>query len=151
MNRYLVDSNSSGDRLSLSEQVISDGLAQLYDNHEFSLRDYEGKTSDTSKSLSVLLSKIENMPMQEMTGDPEDLLIYDIGAGDGRIAIPLAMTGATVAGIDYSRRMAEDSKSRPKDFVDAIENNKDDHLVARSLFKSLETLRLSQGLVSASV
>lgn len=136
LNRYFADNVPSGERLSLSEQVISDGLAKLYNNQEFSLRDYEGKTSDTSRSLSALLHEMNEMPAQEMTGDPEERLIYDIGAGDGRIAIPLALSGANVVGIDYSERMVADSRTRPIEFARTLRNGEDDHLAdsARSAF-----------------
>lgn len=127
--KYLADSNISGDKLSLSEQDISNRLAKLYDNQEFSLRDYEGKTSDTSRSLGALLQAIEDMPPQEATGDPDQCLIYDIGAGDGRIAIPLALDGNKVVGIDYSERMVADSKTRPLQFAEAYRRRKTDHLL----------------------
>jgi len=129
LSRYLMDTAETGDRLSVSEQVISDGLTRLYNNKEFSLRDYEGKTSDTTQSLVALLKGIGEMPSQETTGDPSELLIYDIGAGDGRIAIPLALSGCRVVGIDISQRMIDDSKTRPGEIIDAIRSKRPDHLV----------------------
>lgn len=129
LNRYFTDTRASGESISLSEQVISDGLARLYNNQEFSLRDYEGKTSDTSRSLDVLLHSLDEMIPQEMTGDPQERLIYDIGAGDGRVAIPLALSGANVVGIDYSERMVADSRERPTEFTRALRSGEPDHLV----------------------
>lgn len=139
INKYLVDSRSSGEALSLSEQVISDGLANLYNSNEFSLRDYEGRTSDTSKSIEMFFRSLEGMRSQESTGDPKELLVYDIGAGDGRIAIPLALAGCRVVGIDNSERMVADSKKRPHEFIRALRGGEDDHLV-RSTKDSFEAL-----------
>ncbi|MEK7097897.1 MAG: class I SAM-dependent methyltransferase, partial [Patescibacteria group bacterium] len=147
LSRYLSDEVPSGDRLAMSEQVISDGLAQLYNNQEFSLRDYEGKTTDTSLSLTKLLESIDEMTSQKATGDPEERLVYDIGAGDGRIAIPLALSGCKVVGIDYSERMVNDSKTRPEEFRQSY-NDSNDHLVnsAKKAFEATGKIVDEKGL-----
>lgn len=129
LNRYLADTAPTGDRLSVSEKVISDGLAHLYNNREFSLRDYEGKTSDTSQSLTALFQSIGETRLRESADGRRELLVYDIGAGDGRMAIPLALSGCRVVGIDISPRMVEDSQTRSGQYVAAFRNGSNDHLV----------------------
>ena len=137
LSKYLTDNVVSGERLSLSEQVISDGFARLYNNREgFSLRAFEGKTNDRLRSNIAVVTASEEMPPQEATGDPKQLNIFRIGAGDGGDAHVWAALGYRVTGIDISTRMVAESKARSQQFADAYLNGTDDYSV-RSVKEAL--------------
>jgi SAM-dependent methyltransferase len=96
----------------LAPNIIAGHLQRLYDNPEFNLRDFEGKTTDTGVSLSYLSEVLDDRQLRETADNPEQLTVYDVGAGEGRIAIPLSQEGHRVVGIDISPRMVSQVPER---------------------------------------
>lgn len=96
----------------LTPAIIAKHLQRLYDNPEFNLRDFEGKTTDTSVSLRYLLDLLGDDRLRATADRPDELKIYDVGAGDGRMAIPLSKAGCRVVGIDISPRMVNQASER---------------------------------------
>ncbi|MEI6498581.1 MAG: methyltransferase domain-containing protein [bacterium] len=130
LNRYFLDNLSSGEEMSVSEQVISAGLMRLYNDREgFSLSEYEGKTNNRLQSNIAVLRACEEMPSQAFTGDPEKLNIFSLGAGYGGDAYIWAALGHKVNGIDQSQRMVDDSVPMSRKFVDAYKNDINDYSV----------------------
>lgn len=128
---YLCDNQErKGDDLSLSDQVLSEGMQRLYNNPKFLLRKFEGWTTDTAKSLEHSLGAIDDMLPQSRTGDNPTKLVLEVGAGGGRITTPLALAGFKVGGIDNSTRMIKEAENRPEQFRRALLSGRDDHLVS---------------------
>lgn len=131
LGRFLRD-NISGfgrdcDDSLLAPAVISRSLERLYNNPDFNLRDYEGKTTDQSISLEKVLSGIDGSPLGLIAkASGERLTLYDIGAGEGRMAIPLSLLGYDVVGIDISSRMISQIPERIERVNKAIQGNAED-------------------------
>jgi len=142
LGRFLRDNVSDfsreGDTSLLVPAVIARRLEQLYDNPEFSLRNYEGKTTDTATSLQHIVPELEDFYMTSTTGSKK-LKIYDIGAGEGRIAIPLALLGHQVVGIDISQRMVSQVPERTDSAIKDLGEKGGDPLAqaAREAFRVL--------------
>lgn len=100
----------------LASNIIAQRLQALYDNPDFNLRNYEGKTTNTKTSLEYVLAEIYSDERLQGSADrPDDLKIFDVGAGDGRMAIPLSKAGHRIVGIDISPRMVGQVSERIKE------------------------------------
>jgi SAM-dependent methyltransferase len=129
IGRFIQDHASDSDAKSpeyLSSDAISNALKKLYQGEldpSFDLRNYEGKTTDTALSLANLIPEIGDADLMA-TADgynaehPEQtkLTIEDWGAGNLRMAIPLALLGHQVRAMDIAPKMLEDGVKRIKEF-----------------------------------
>ena len=119
LNYYLKDNiqPDAGRADYLVADIINGHLRRLYNDESFDLRDYEGKTTDTAQSLDHLLKVLEG-------GDYSTVI--DSGAGGLRVAIPVALAGHKVNGIDISARMVEKGHERMTEFQQMAAQGKED-------------------------
>lgn len=98
-------------------ELTSDRLApevrRVFDAMGEQLRIYEGNTTDTTRTLEELIPIIQHDELMIACGSDKDrLTILDMGAGEGRLAMALALLGHTVNGIDISSAMVEAAENR---------------------------------------
>lgn len=94
----------------LTPEEVSEGQQEIM--KRINLRDYEGKTTNTQVTLENLIPAIyEAAPDTSLT-------ILDIGAGEGRIAIPLAALGHKINALDLSPSMKGAITQRAAEFRD---------------------------------
>lgn len=104
----------------LAPEVISRGLEKLYNNPDFNLRDYEGATTNSASSIEYLIREFSDFGLRTTADNPDRLLVYDVGAGEGRISIPIALLGHRVVGIDISEKMVGQVDDRISSVVTSI-------------------------------
>jgi SAM-dependent methyltransferase len=123
-----------------SQEIIARRLQRLYDKSDFNLRDYEGLTTNTTVSLEHLLKELMLHTLTTGAKNPEELTILDLGAGEGRLAIPLATLGYHVNGIDISKGMVEKVDDRTELFWDGFTGKTSDKLAesANTVFDALK-------------
>lgn len=100
----------------MQEGQIDDSLKALYDNPEFKLREFEGKTVDSWQSMRNTADIIKEWLRFAKTNlgfrDLKFTTMLDISGGEGRSGIPFTYTGVNVNAYDISPRMVGDSMAR---------------------------------------
>jgi malonyl-CoA O-methyltransferase len=59
------------------------------------------------------LQALEEPIVWRAIGDPQGLIVLDLGCGTGRHSLRLATSGATVTAVDFSEGMLEEARRKP--------------------------------------